>query len=247
MGVGVISSVLGGAVSLVSIGKTKKAPAATSRITKSATAAVRIVFEPGMILLLLGGFGGGGVSPLLPGEGAGAGAGAVPDCSGKIRGTESFPDGCPAGSGISVTEGGVAGFSATSHERDCRWECSIGAALRGSGGILTVEGSISGSMEWISSSMGREECAFTTGGAAGGCTGDETAGIRVTGEPQRLQKTDWAGILKPHFEQKIPVRAEDASDGTGAGACGRVETGAVVPGLRTGFIPSIAVSAGGLS
>ena len=70
---------------------------------------------------------------------------------------------------------------------------------------------MSGSMDWISSSIGRATGVFATGGAAGGCTGVETVGIWAMGEPQRLQKTDSAGTLLPHFEQKILAPREDAS------------------------------------
>jgi hypothetical protein len=88
---------------------------------------------------------------------------------------------------------------------------STGAARKASAGIFTEDGSMSGSMDWISSSIGRETGVLMTGEAVGGCTGNETVGIWAIGEPQRLQKTDAAGTLLPHFEQNMLALREDTS------------------------------------
>lgn len=120
----------------------------------------------------------------------------------------------------------------------------MGAARRGSGGTFSVERSIRGSIDWISSSIGRDEGVLATGKDAGACTGADTWGTRVIGVPHRLQKTDSAGTLLPHFEQNTLESAGDASAGLITGVGGNAGTGLAVTVLRTGLMPSIAVPAG---
>ena len=112
-----------------------------------------------------------------------------------------------------------------------------GSAMRASFGIFSVERSISGSMERISSSIGRVLGVLITTGAGADCTGagagaktsgafagsgsweagTSTAGagsgagaggIRVTEEPHRLQKRDSAGMRFPHLEQNTVAGTE---------------------------------------
>ena len=85
-------------------------------------------------------------------------------------------------------------------------------------------------MDWISSSMGRAAGVLTTGRAGGVCTGADTGGIWAIGEPQRLQKTDSAGTLLPHFEQNTLVPGEEVSDCLTADGCGTVVTRACCDG-----------------
>lgn len=101
-----------------------------------------------------------------------------------------------------------------------------------------MDRSMSGSMVWISSSMGRATGALTNGMAAGVWTAADPCGIWAIGEPQRLQKTDPAGTLLPHFEQNVSGPGAGASGCLATGADGTTVTGLVVRDLRTGFISS---------
>ena len=205
----------------------------------STAAAVSIVCFPGIKLRPRGGLGGGGVSPVPAYDGT------VPAASGdfveKSRGRNPSPADFFSPAGVSGRETGV-GSSTSSHERGCLRGDSAGAALSVSAGILAGERSISGSMDWISSSKGRAAGILAAGGKGGACTGADTCGIWAIGEPQRLQKTDPEGTLLPHFEQNTLVPGAEASNGLTAGEGWAGSTGLAVTGLRTGVISSVVVA-----
>ena len=128
----------------------------------------------------------------------GTGVAASVDFAEKSVGRKPFLEGFFSGVCVSGRDTG-SDSSSPSHEKDCITGDSAGEARSASAGIFTEERSMSGSMDWISSSIGRAEGVLATGGAAGACTGADTGGTWAIGEPQRLQKTDPEGTLLPHF------------------------------------------------
>ena len=98
-------------------------------------------------------------------------------------------------------------------------------------------------MDWISSSMGRAAGVLENAGAAGVCTGIDTGGTGEMDEPQRLQKTESAGTLLPHFGQKTVGPGTGVSGCRATGAGGTGAAGPAVTTLRTGLKSSIPVPA----